>query len=205
MKRYLIIVFLLCLAVSGFADSDNAAGSEKNISITINDSSQPNSGQDYLAAVHHKLNILEQNFLAKLNKSDQRDAEKLLNEIRGLVSLLVEQNQNTGGNTTINIDLGNQNSIHPMEDSSFRELKKSVIASIYGDTSIKVLTRAAEENFFSVSQILEILQLLTFSDDKVEALRVLYPRCADPENKFKLMNAFLFDSDRDLAAEIIEG
>ncbi len=201
MKHILITLFLICAA--GLAIAQQHCGN----------CSDPQSGQaekpfspehHRLSAVERintKLDILDKKYLTQLNKTDQREAASLLAEIREQLRALEPYIVCKDGCETGLMPAPER--VYPMSDDSFKALKASIYAAMFDETGLKVVARAADENYFTVSQILDVLRLFSFSDDRVSVLGVMYPRCADPENKFKLMNAFLFDSDKDKAAEIL--
>jgi hypothetical protein len=76
-------------------------------------------------------------------------------------------------------------------------LKAAIAAEGFGDGKVAVLRTAVAENWFTTEQVVELLPLFAFSDDRVEAAAVLYPKVLDPENWFRVYGGFDFDSDKD--------
>ncbi len=76
-------------------------------------------------------------------------------------------------------------------------LRAAIEGESFGDGKVAVLRAAAAGNWFTTDQVIELLPLFAFSDDRVEAAVVLYPRVLDPENWFRVYGAFDFDSDKD--------
>lgn len=193
MKNLLICIVLICGIACLAAET-----------VTVNSSESAISNLQIKSQITQHLQSLESTYLSQLNKTDQRNATELLNEIRGLLSLLPEA---AGNQTNININLNNPDICppqKPISDDNFAELRKSLYAATFDDTAVKILRSTAKDNYFLVSQIISILQILSFSEEKAEALFVLYPRCIDKENKFKLLNSFTFDNDKDKVADFLE-
>ena len=84
----------------------------------------------------------------------------------------------------------------PMDDETFAAYLESIKEEIFSDDKLDYLRQTSRKNYFTCEQLGQILDLFDFSDDKLEAVRILKPRIVDPENAFMLKNKFTFDSDR---------
>jgi hypothetical protein len=76
-------------------------------------------------------------------------------------------------------------------------LKAAISSESFGDGKVAILSASAAGNWFTIDQVVELLPLFAFSDDRVEAAVVLYPKVLDPENWFRVYGAFDFDNDKD--------
>ena len=66
------------------------------------------------------------------------------------------------------------------------------------------LEQAVTAHYFLVAQVAEVLGDFDFSQDKLQAARLLKPRILDPENKFKLYEAFTFGNDKEELKRILQ-
>ncbi len=84
-----------------------------------------------------------------------------------------------------------------MAAEPFAALTAAVESESFGDEKVAVLRAAAADNLFVVEQVRRLLPLFTFSDERVEAAVILYPRTIDQENWFQVYQEFDFDSDKE--------
>lgn len=80
--------------------------------------------------------------------------------------------------------------------TTFASLKQTIKAGSFADDQLSALRSAAAHNWFTIAQVGEVVDLFTFGDDKIKAVRVLKPRVIDPENAFMLQNHFTFGDDK---------
>lgn len=92
-----------------------------------------------------------------------------------------------------------------MSDKDFNDLMAKIEKQSFSDDQLSTLELAAKNTRFKVNQIVRIIGAFTFADDKLEALRLSYPECEDPQNNYKILDAFTFSSDKEAAKQIIEG
>lgn len=90
-----------------------------------------------------------------------------------------------------------QPEVFPMPPPAFGGLKDAIEEESFDDEKLAVLREAARHNVFLVDQAIQLIELFTFSDGKVEAGVILYPQVIDPENWFRVYGAYTFDSDKE--------
>jgi hypothetical protein len=89
-----------------------------------------------------------------------------------------------------------------MPESEFNTLINRIKGESFADGQIRVL-RTASKNFrFSCNQISRLIDAYTYSEDKLEALRMSYPDCTDPQNNYKILDAFTYSVDKEAAEDI---
>ncbi len=94
--------------------------------------------------------------------------------------------------------------VHRVIDrASFSALLAVMRDESFADDKLRVVRQAARDSYFMVDHVLRILDLFSFGDDKLKALKMLAPRIYNPAQSFRVYEAFDFDSDRDRAAEIL--
>ncbi|RMG17171.1 MAG: DUF4476 domain-containing protein [Deltaproteobacteria bacterium] len=90
-----------------------------------------------------------------------------------------------------------------MPPADFERLLAAIRDEDFADGKRRVVEDSAESWTFTCKQVASILELFTFGDDKLAALRVLAPRLVDPENAYTIYRVFEFDSDKDEARSIL--
>jgi predicted RND superfamily exporter protein len=134
-----------------------------------------------------RLEILEENYLTKLNRRDFGRARMIVDEIYAYLD-----------------DLRNPD-VLPMNEISFQNLKSAIQEESFSSNRIDIIKTAAEKNNFTVHQVIEITGLMTYSEERVSTIRILYPWIIDKENSMLLFNAMTFASEKEEIKEIIEG
>jgi hypothetical protein len=91
-----------------------------------------------------------------------------------------------------------------MDAASFAGLRRSLAASHFGSEKLTVISTASRNNWFDVSQVRVLLDGFAHASERLQALRLLWPRVVDRGNGFLLYEAFPFQSDRRAAQQILE-
>ncbi len=92
----------------------------------------------------------------------------------------------------------------PMSSSSFRSLLRSLKDESFEDTRLEILRDAADRNYFTVSQLIDILEMFNFEDNKIEACKIVYPKLVDKENFHEVYSSFKFSSSKEELREWIK-
>ena len=85
----------------------------------------------------------------------------------------------------------------PIAPSAFARLVSTVSNASFSDDKLNAIRAAAGGNYFTVAQVGQLVDEISFSKDQVEAVRILRPRIVDPGNGFALADHFSFSSDRE--------
>ncbi len=199
-----------------------------------------------LAEVFTKLDRIDGIIKGKLNRSEQRSFDALMNEIYALLEMIpVEYNvilpvkpvlQQQDPVLTITPTPGINITITPppeqviappppveqkppttekprpelkstrplISDTDFGDLLTRIKNQKFSDDQIRMLRTAADSYRFKVDQIVQIVKVFRFSDDQLEALKIAWPECADPQNKFRILDAFTYSSDKTTAEQIMK-
>jgi hypothetical protein len=92
----------------------------------------------------------------------------------------------------------------PVVDSGrLQQIKGAVDAEAFSEQKVGVLQAAMDGRLFTCAQVGEIVDLYSFSKDKLAALRILNDHIADRGNTFTLMSHFTFASDKQQAQQIL--
>lgn len=90
-----------------------------------------------------------------------------------------------------------------MNAQEFNQLKRSVKGASFDDDKVDVLRTAAPYAFFGAGQVRELLDQLSFSDGKLEALSLMADRIVDRDRAYTVLGAFNFSSDKEKARAIL--
>lgn len=90
-----------------------------------------------------------------------------------------------------------------MPDARFRSLVVAMKKEGFDDKKLSPLRSAASREFFTCAQVGELVELFSFSEGKLDVLRAVRGRIADPENRFQLYGHFTFSSDKEAAEGIL--
>lgn len=93
--------------------------------------------------------------------------------------------------------------VRPISEDRLQGLMKAIAKESFGEGKLRVLQAAAPTEYFLVPQVLKLLQRFSFGEDKLDAVRVLWPRVLDRENSYQLYGAFSFPGEKDELKQII--
>lgn len=203
------VVLLIGTSVIFAVDIDNKAINETYEEL-------PFERKVILNRLTRKIDKLQMSYIAQLNKAERYEAQKLLDEIRSLAQKLAATPPPPTASTNVTVNIAPTPAPRPnprpapapkpvpISDKDFIDLKNSIRRNSFGDAGLDVLKSAADGNNFRSAQVVELLGLFPFSTDKLKALQIAYPKCIDTQNKYKIIDAFMFDSDKKEAREIME-
>ncbi len=136
-------------------------------------------------------------------ESDNTNVNTNTNSININIITSQETQSSTGGNVMPPPPPPGQYLRPAMPDGDFSDLVSRIRRESFSDDQIRVLRTAAQNHVFSCSQIVRLLDAFTFSEDKLEALRLAYPGCVDPQNNYRILDAFTYSTDKEEAEQII--
>ncbi|HCY74556.1 MAG TPA: hypothetical protein DHV28_01425 [Ignavibacteriales bacterium] len=135
---------------------------------------------------------LEREYLTKLSYRDYIRAKSLLMESYDLLnSIPTEENEEYIDNK-------------PISSEDFIGLLQSIQNESFAEDKLGVVSIASKYHYFLVDQVLRIIDEFSFSSNKIEIIKLVYPNVIDKENSHKLISAFTFSSDKDKVREIIK-
>lgn len=111
-------------------------------------------------------------------------------------------NNNNGGWNNSNNGSWNTNSV--MNDKAFYQLKQSIQNESFDDTKKSIALQAMRNNYFTSSQVKELVQLFTFESSKLAIAKQGYRNAIDKQNYFTVSDVFTFSSSKQELMQYIQ-
>ncbi len=90
-----------------------------------------------------------------------------------------------------------------MEGASFASLLQAVKSESFSEGKLGAIESAASSAYFTIDQVGQLVDALTFSADKVQAVTLTRAHLVDPGNGFKLLGHFTFSGDKEKVRGIL--
>ena len=84
-----------------------------------------------------------------------------------------------------------------MSDSDFQALKKSIAAESFSEDKMRVANMAAKNKCMSVEQIKEIIGMFSFSEEQLSFAKAAYDNCTNKGDYFQVMEALTYSEDKE--------
>lgn len=91
-----------------------------------------------------------------------------------------------------------------MASGDFKEVLTSLNSKTFSDSKMTQAKQVLRGNCMSAEQIRTVMGTFTYEDDKLEFAKSAYDRCADPQNYWKLNDAFDYEMTIDELNEYLE-
>lgn len=151
--------------------------------------------------IDERLSFIEELVFTKLTDSEYVTVAILLDEIRFLLELF-PRNQRVV--IAPYLPEPEPPLIYPMSDGDFSVLYNRVKNEAFADDKLNILRTAADENFFLVEQIEELLDLFAFEEDRLQVVRILNHNMLDRENCYRLYSKFEFSDSKKSLNRILQ-
>ena len=92
-----------------------------------------------------------------------------------------------------------------MNDQLFQTFYKEMKNEPFKDDRMKLLNAALAGSDFTSAQCLQLTKLYTFDDDRMEIMKVMYPRIVDKEAFFTVINTLTFSSSKEKMKDFMIG
>lgn len=137
------------------------------------------------------LRELDEEYLQNLSYKDYRKAREILIESYNLLRMIPDNG------ITIREEM------KLMPESEFEELCNNIKSEGFESDKIYVIQLAVKYNRFTVAQLIKLIDLMSFSNDKIEVVKIVYPNVVDKYNSHLIINAFAHSSDKERVKKII--
>lgn len=179
------IVFLLVLVISfsALAQEFRSPRDKRNINdLTI---------YEIKRKIALNLETLEREYLTKLSYRDYIRSKDMLIESYNLLMAIPDE------------DDYQYNEPVPMSDPEFSALVSSVKNESFESDMLSIVQISAKYNFFTVNQVIRLIDLFSFSSGKLEVVKMTYANVIDRYNSHQIVNAFTFSADKEKVRQII--
>ena len=92
-----------------------------------------------------------------------------------------------------------------MNDQLLQTFYKEMKNEPFKDDRMKLLNAALAGSDFTSAQCLQLTKLYTFDDDRMEIMKIMYPRIVDKEAFFTVINTLTFGSSKEKMKDFIIG
>lgn len=99
---------------------------------------------------------------------------------------------------------GNNNYNREMDSRSFEQLKQTLKNESFDDTRLSISRQVMKNNWFTVTQVKELMGLFSFEDRKLDLAKSAYDNTVDKGNYFLLYDALRFSSSKEALGKFIE-
>lgn len=137
------------------------------------------------------LRELDEDYLQNLSYRDYRRAREILIESYNLLRMIPDNG------ITIREEM------KLMSESEFDELCNNIKSEGFESDKIYVIQLAAKYNRFTVAQLIKLIDLMSFSNDRIEVVKIVYPNVVDKYNSYLIINSFTHSSDKERVKNII--
>lgn len=94
--------------------------------------------------------------------------------------------------------------INPMSDEHFNLYLSKISKVAFNDCKFAIIEVCCINNFFTCRQVLSIIKLFNFDDEKIDVLKIMSPNILDKENGEILAEHFTFDRYKNQAKAILK-
>jgi hypothetical protein len=91
-----------------------------------------------------------------------------------------------------------------MVDADFRALTAAIEAESFSETKLGVVETVLPDAWFTIAQVGALVDLFSFSADKVKVVELTRGNIVDPKNGFKLLSHFTFSADKEAVKKLLK-
>ncbi len=84
-----------------------------------------------------------------------------------------------------------------VSDNDFNQLKQYIKKEAFDDRKVALAKQGAGNNYFSTSQVSQLMSLISFDNGKLDIAKYFYNQCIDKNNYYQLADALSFSSSKD--------
>ena len=193
-----IIILLSISLISAYPGQVKLNTPDGSLNLILKDDAQNLVEQGQLSSsilignIVDRLNSLESVYTDKLRKSERFAIEALLTEIQFLINLFPKNYH-----VIILPYIPTPSYFYLMSKNDFNILLHWLKNEPFSDDQLNMLCTAAKSNFFTIEQLERILDVFAFEIDRIEAVKIFYPKILDKENSFRLYSKFDFSKSKD--------
>jgi hypothetical protein len=93
---------------------------------------------------------------------------------------------------------------YPMSPANFNSAVATIKKQSFDDSKMKTAQQVVSANCLNVKQIMQVANLFSFEDNKLEFAKFAYDFCTDPKSYYELNAIFKFSSNADALSDYIQ-
>jgi len=135
---------------------------------------------------------------ATINTRNQYQVDFMINR-NGKVfkdEFVIKANNNNNYNPVPG-GFGRPNYMTSMRAGDFTNLKRTAQSQRFESEKLMVVKQALSVNYFTVSQVKELMQLFTYDESKLEIAKLAYERTVDRENYYRVNEELTYSSSKE--------
>ena len=90
-----------------------------------------------------------------------------------------------------------------MDRGTFNEMKKTIANTSFDDAKLSTAKTILSNNYFTTDQVIELCNLFSFDDSKLDLAKAAFSRTVDNNNYFKVNNVFSFSSGKEALNDFV--
>ena len=98
---------------------------------------------------------------------------------------------------------GGMNSDYCLDDASFSKLYNKIKKASFDDNKFDLIEVASLGCYYSCAQAVSMMNIFTFGDSKMKALKLMAPHIIDLQNAIIIYQQFSFESEKQKVGEIL--
>ncbi len=226
-----VVVLVVLLIVKLNAESFSFESPAGNFKFSVDEvSKNANTNSSLADEIAQRVEYLQTKYLEKLNAYDQKKSAKVIDQIYELLTLIPDDiyvsqektEQAESSDVNVNIELSGmqqneQTNNQPilqekpvekkqtaMNNSEFNDLLQNVENESFADDQLAVIRIAVKSKHFTIEQLIRLIDIFSFSEEKISCVRLVYPKVIDKENAHNLLSAFTYSDDKQQVEKIID-
>lgn len=89
--------------------------------------------------------------------------------------------------------------------ADFTSMKNSISSKPFEDSKVQIAKQIIGSNCVSSAQVRDLMNLFSYEESKLDIAKFAFSRCTDPNNYYKVNDAFTYSSSIDDLNNFIEG
>lgn len=183
MKKIVIFLVLFLVVSTAGQTHKNPKTNYDPVDITV---------REVKSKISYNLELLEREYLTKLSYRDYIRAKDLLIDSYKMLMAIPDEDEYS------------YNEPFPISDPEFSALISSIQNESFESDMLSVVQISSKYNYYTVSQVVSLIDLFSFSNGKLEVVKMTYPNVIDKYNSHLIINAFTYSADKEKVRQIID-
>ena len=206
----IFLVFFVLFCVNSYAELDSLRSQRARPDSPGWKKNNPTVAES-IVEIRDILSQLDEAYLQKLRPRDLSKARGMLNEITDILNRIEDTHNyestptpqpHHGHNACPENEVNSPNTM-VMRPEAFSDLLTSLKREAFGSDKLKILKTASQSSYFLVDQLVQLVDLFSFSNEKINVVEIIYPVTVDRANAYKIYSAFSFPADKEKVEKII--